>query len=560
MDKLKKIKWNVLKNIEVICKTLFKSHLKIEKSLNYDQALNRLSDYFKVNEKEIWFLSLGLHFTLIEKTDNNNISFGQIEEYLDILTLASFSKVFTNLKSKKYISCNFDEYYYSINPHIVSAVYYNTELPKLTTEIKDYNQFLLRIKYITTNVYVSEYDTEDSFVNSFYSKFHEIEKESKTCPFVKRAIDKFHNLKDRYLFYYICADFLFENSSCRLTLLLTQFFIESDFINVFNNFIEETHPLIKSGLVKLESQGSSANDSYVELTEKGKQFLLQNYYSLYEEKFDLKGTKNPKDIIEHLMFYDEESKKQIDNVSRILMPNHLTLVQNELAKKGMLKGIAIVLYGPSGTGKTETVYQWAKKTNHPIIEQDFSHLRNCFYGETEKNIKKVFANYKIICKKSLDKKENIPILLFNEADAILGVRKENFFSSTTQIENSIQNIILQELETFEGIFIATTNLINNLDKAFERRFLFKIHLELPDKNIKKLLWQNKLPFLTEKEAEKLAEDYAFSGGEIDNIARKILIDEIISGKKACFETINEACMHEKLFTTKSHKMGFVHNL
>lgn len=556
MNELKTLKWNVLKNIEVICETLSKSHLKIKKSSKYDQALKRLSDFFKINEKEVWLLSMGIHFIFQQKKENKIIPFSEIEDFLDIPTLTSFSKAFKNLKSKKYLDCNFEEYYYTVNPHIISAVYYNKEFPKLIKEIIDYNQFLLRIKSIVTNVYVSDYDSEDSFVKSFYSKFYNLENESKSCPFVKRAQKKFPNIKDRYLFYYICTDFLFENSACRLTLLLTQFFLEKDFIDTFKSFIEQTHPLIKSGLVQLEAQDSSANNSYVELTETGKIFLLQEDYCLYEEKNDLEAMKNPKEIIEHQMIYDEDSQKQIDTINKILMQDNLKHVQNEFAKKGMIKGLAILLYGPPGTGKTESVYQLAKKTNHPIIEQDISQLRNCFYGESEKIIKKVFTNYQRICKKSLDQKESIPILFFNEADAILSVRKENFFSGTTQVENTIQNIILNELEKFEGIFIATTNLINNLDKAFERRFLFKIHLDLPDKNIKKILWQNKLPFLSENEAETLAEDYAFSGGEIDNIARKILIDEVVSGKKACFETINEACMHEKLYTTKSHKMGF----
>ena len=70
-----------------------------------------------------------------------------------------------------------------------------------------------------------------------------------------------------------------------------------------------------------------------------------------------------------------------------------------------------------------------------------------------------------------------PILLFNEADAIFGVRKNGAENAVDKMENTIQNIILQEMEDLNGILIATTNLATNLDSAFERRFLYKIEFE-----------------------------------------------------------------------------------
>ena len=90
-----------------------------------------------------------------------------------------------------------------------------------------------------------------------------------------------------------------------------------------------------------------------------------------------------------------------------------------------------------------------------------------WYGESEKIVKGIFTRYKRMCKRSSVK----PILLFNEADAILSKRHNmDGGRSTDQTENTIQNIILEEMEKLDGILIATTNLADNLDKAFERRF------------------------------------------------------------------------------------------
>ena len=73
-----------------------------------------------------------------------------------------------------------------------------------------------------------------------------------------------------------------------------------------------------------------------------------------------------------------------------------------------------------------------------------------------------------------------PILLFNEADAIIGKCQVGAERAVEKMENSIQNIILQEIEQLDGILIATTNLAENMDKAFERRFLYKVKFEKPD--------------------------------------------------------------------------------
>jgi SpoVK/Ycf46/Vps4 family AAA+-type ATPase len=99
----------------------------------------------------------------------------------------------------------------------------------------------------------------------------------------------------------------------------------------------------------------------------------------------------------------------------------------------------------------------------------------------------------------------------------------------SQTENAIQNIILEELERFEGIFFATTNLVINLDKAFERRFLFKIQYSLPDENVKTKIWKDKMPQLSVNDCSNLAELFSFSGGQIENIVRKYEVQKILNG-------------------------------
>ena len=256
------------------------------------------------------------------------------------------------------------------------------------------------------------------------------------------------------------------------------------------------------------------------------------------------------------MFYNSSEQEQVERLASLLSQENLPDIQQRLENEGMRKGFACLFYGGPGTGKTETVLQIARQTGRDIMQVDIAGMRDKYVGESEKNIKAVFARYRDVCKQS----EVMPILFFNEADGIFGKRSTigGANPSVEKMDNAMQNIILQEIEDLEGILIATTNLTCNLDDAFERRFLFKIEFHKPDEEVKAKLWRSMLgDSITNEDAHELAIRYDFSGGQIENIARKRTIEFILSGKKASFEEINEFCKHELLDTKKERKpIGF----
>ena len=173
-------------------------------------------------------------------------------------------------------------------------------------------------------------------------------------------------------------------------------------------------------------------------------------------------------------------------------------------------------------------------------------------------IDKIFENYKRICKRLRDSgKNDIPILLFNEADAILQKRTEFRGGGTEKTENAMQNILLEKMENFDGILIATTNLAVNMDVAFERRFLYKIKFDNPTVEAKTSIWRSKLNWLPESQAKQLANEYDFSGGEIENVVRKATMEEIIKGSRVSITRLEEICNTEKLNNCESEKkIGF----
>jgi SpoVK/Ycf46/Vps4 family AAA+-type ATPase len=242
------------------------------------------------------------------------------------------------------------------------------------------------------------------------------------------------------------------------------------------------------------------------------------------------------------LIYSDEEAHQLELLKTLLVEENFKNTQERLVEKALPKGVTVLLHGAPGTGKTESVLQIAKATNREIMKVDISASRSMWFGESEKIIKQVFKDYKSYAKEL----KTTPILFFNEADAIIAKRKAGIISNVSDTENRIQNILLDEIENFGGILIATTNLVNNIDSAFERRFLFKIEFKKPSISVKSQIWKTKLPYLSNEDCETLATKYDFSGGQIDNIVRKKEIYEIVHGYKVDLKTLFEFCNEETL--------------
>jgi SpoVK/Ycf46/Vps4 family AAA+-type ATPase len=149
----------------------------------------------------------------------------------------------------------------------------------------------------------------------------------------------------------------------------------------------------------------------------------------------------------------------------------------------------IIFYGPPGTGKTLTAHSLSRSLKRQVLSFDCSKILSMYVGESEKNVRKIFDTYTDL---TLQTKTE-PILLLNEADQFLASRSAGVGSSADQMHNQMQNIFLEQIEKFQGILIATTNLLENIDAAFSRRFNYKIEFKKPDKEQRLELWKMMLP-------------------------------------------------------------------
>ena len=225
---------------------------------------------------------------------------------------------------------------------------------------------------------------------------------------------------------------------------------------------------------------------------------------------------------------DEKTKELIDHILKQMDGRVLKRLQS-WGIKNKKNGIdaKLLFYGVAGTGKTMSAYSLAKSLNKGVLSFDCSKILSQYVGESEKNVRNIFDTYKHL--KSQSKSE--PILLLNEADQFLSQRT-TANSSIDKMHNQMQNIFLEQIEEFEGIIIATTNLLESLDKAFSRRFDFKIEFKKPKIEQREKLWQKMLPKNAEYQKDfdiKELTQYNLTGGQIKliikNTALKVAIKE-----------------------------------
>ncbi|MFT7860240.1 MAG: ATP-binding protein [Sulfurimonas sp.] len=234
----------------------------------------------------------------------------------------------------------------------------------------------------------------------------------------------------------------------------------------------------------------------------------QDIFELVEPDTSLEDVvlnKHTRETLESLM-------KQVDKkvISR--------LVKWGLKEKKSGIDARIIFYGAAGTGKTMTAYSLAKSLKRQVLAFDCSKILSMYVGESEKNVRKIFDTFYDLSTKT----KTEPILLLNEADQFLGARSSGNITGSDQMHNQMQNIFLEQIENFKGMLIATTNLLENIDKAFSRRFNYKIEFKKPDFEQRVQLWENMLPaeapYENTFDKKKLAE-YSLTGGQINLIVK-----------------------------------------
>ena len=483
-----------------------------------------------------------------------NVDYNDISRHLDISNIRAleYSEELNTLIRARYLKFHDakDEDSFDV-PRTVIRAFKNNDIPELPkkTELNIHELF------DRLNDYFEDLDDNAIAPGELYHELKELFEANEHLSFVRELSGLKIDSCNNWMVLVIVCHYLINKDDDRITFgqIEDVFRSRSSFNEAKTSLKEGTHFLMQEGLVEHVCENGIANTSMIHLTTKARQILLSEF-QLKTSETTVAGLTKPESLIEKTLFYTDSNEEQVDELEAFLMPERYKEIRERMKASGYRSGFACLFYGSPGTGKTETVYQLARKTGRSILAVNVPEIKSKWVGDSEKNIKAVFDRYRMLVQRS----ETAPILLFNEADAIFGQRMEGAQNAVDKMENSIQNIILQEMESLDGILIATTNLTQNLDPAFERRFLYKIQFDRPDVTVREKIWHTMIPSLSTEECHNLAEMYDLSGGQMENVSRKFTINAILHGDVTDrMEVLRSYCGAEKLENkTQSKRIGF----
>ena len=549
MKKAEINKLNLMQIMEVVLEKTYEKKLSPANLKSIQPLLAALASRLFITEREALMLT-----AFINLCDDNRISFRDLARHFDCsnVKIQTYWPEIESLAEKWYVCIRKDNDGYLtfyVPSKAVGAIRENHPYVK-----ESYENLSLEEWWDCLGDMLNNRDNGNLSYGIFTEELQRLIDNNPSLPIVQRLrsyqLDK---VDSDTIILLAFADFFVRNSDDHIVSRDIEDIPESRFKlrSITSKLEKGVHLLQQYNLVEFACSDGQVESNAWKLTDKAKEELLEGIS--YLKNIPMVGLTQPDAISEKKLYYCEEVTKQVNQLRSLLQEDRFLAVQKRLEDKGMRRGFACIFYGSPGTGKTETVLQLARETGRAIKMVDVPNLRSKWVGDTEKNIKAVFEDYRRLCKDS----KLSPILLFNEADAVLCKRNEGAVGSVDKMENAMQNIILQEMENLDGIMIATTNLSGNLDAAFERRFLYKIEFLKPTPNESKHIWRALLPDLDEKDALDLASSYSFSGGQIENIARKHIIDSILNEKEGlAIDAIREACRTEQFHNTSVNKIGF----
>jgi hypothetical protein len=471
----------------------------------------------------------------------------ELMDYLKSLNTLSERSIIIKRKNRRRFEDALRKYHYVVNPKILDAIISEEPFPaEIESKITDVIEVLEKMHEACQECIAETIDTND-----LHGEMEELMEGNKHFPLITTVKNLDLEPIDRIIYFFIIWKSVNGSMNIDMDEPLNSFFKRSsNRVQYMQGIFNGSNKLIKQNLVDYTS-GRFFNDIDLSLSDSSLNLLKEHGVILHRRKNN-NGTISPDSIAAKTLVYEAEESKQIDELRAMMATECYHDLMQRLKAKALPQNLNILLFGAPGTGKTETVYQLAKASGREIMKVEISQSKSMWFGESEKLIKKIFRDYA-----ELDKQNELtPILLFNEADAILSSRKTNNASAVSQTENAIQNILLEELENFKGIFIATTNLAENLDRAFDRRFLFKIKFNRPSVASRAAIWQDKMASISTDDALALSKDFELSGGQIDNVIRKAEIQMLLKNTTCTLEELKQFCAQEIILQKGFNSIGF----
>jgi AAA+ superfamily predicted ATPase len=328
-------------------------------------------------------------------------------------------------------------------------------------------------------------------------------------------------------------------------------------IHLKNSIIYGKSTLVRDNLIEI-ADGLFDDSKEIKLTQNAIDVFSEN--NIHDGKKIM--TNKPRELISYEslkvnpLVHNPAEKQQIQQLESILQEENYNHLISKLQEKNYYTcGITVIFSGLAGTSKTMSCLTLAKNTRRDVFFVDISTVRSMWFGQSEKQLKALFQTYRRL----VDESERAPIMFIDEADSLIS-KRVSVERTLDLTSNTLQNILLLEIQNLKGILIAASNLIgiNNVDPAYERRFLFKVKFEKPGYVERKAIWTLNIPQLPNQQIEKLANEFnSFSGAEIENCSKRFILQETLQNKQPTFQELIDMCNQERFQSSeKSGKIGY----
>lgn len=526
------------------------SKLEFELGKDVDNAFKYLSGLFNLSHIQCALLSIVFNFTIDEdlervKTDRLLSFLGldlevfyDIKGDIEVLINRGFIKQKKEDRSNNLFNSSF-----VVNQKLLDMLFRNEEIQFGVLFGNGYSfiQFCGQQYRVCNRKLLSHLSREEVL-----NEISEQENKNENLTQIQTMKSLGLQVKDRLFMYYIIHRYKDGNENA-----VSAYTVGFDILGP-TKVISFIHKL-KNKNTQMQVQGlvELVGDNELQLTDKAKELLLNDAANTVEESQSEVSTTHyfiKHDSIPNMqLYFNSNIQRELNILQTLLQKDNFTEYQNELKKRGNTGGVSILIYGPSGTGKSSIVDQLAKQTKRNIFQVDLSQSRSKWYGDSEKLLKNIYLEYVSLVAKQGGE---APILLFNECDALLGKRNTDIEDRHDFTEATMTNVLLEMFEKNTGIIIGITNLEQNLDPAFLRRFTMKYYIGNPDKRAVKSILKNKIDFLEDREVERIANQFQLSGGEIENISTKCIINRIITKSNPTVSEVLDMCEEEKIKSNK----------
>lgn len=530
-------------------KSLFCSDIFLEK-LQKDLLL--VANFFNVDIKSAAVFSIIICDQLSGETDSITTIMKSLGfKPMDFITTLEVLKQWKikGLVRLRVVRSNRSTNDYLFTDEVIDGVINNDASRFIFSIPKNQNEAFLNIKhFISKSLYAVEKDILTDTILNYVSKFSEFQ-------LIREVLDsKVLNFEEKAVLFYIISHHQYGIQEFDLEQILDYFDDDSSLSFRFKQrIVSEKSILFSEEYLEFETP------EFVDFTlvlpgEKIKKHIVSHEVCPDNKNFTTKYAVQikPEEIENVDLFFNEQTNQSITQIFELTSDKYRD-ISKKFELNGLKSGLTMLFYGFPGTGKTELVKQIAKKNNRVLLLVDVAAIKSKWVGESERNIKRVFHEYNL----ALKFYEKEPILFFNECDALIS-KRNTVTSSVDQMNNAMQNIVLQELEDFKGIFIATTNLIQNIDTAFDRRILYKLPFDKPEQPTRLKILKSQFPQFSNESLANVSFKYDLSGGQIQNIKKKYLVEEILfNNTNSTSDNLTEYIESEVNFRTTSKKtIGF----